>query len=445
VKPPKPPTPLHELLKKLPKSRFEQIFAHESTRSIGALPYLPWDKVRYSKPPDGLTHEEWWLVLKIARAGMRREVPLRDKQGASFSYALPDEALRLLHKIDQYASGQIQLSEAVTNSATRDRYIVNSLIEEAITSSQLEGASTTRQVAKEMIRSGRAPRDKSEKMIVNNYAAMLYARDAQHMKLTPELVLELHRIVTDGTLENPEAAGRLQRTSDDRVGVYDDEGTLLHSPPPAAELDKRLTLMCAFANGEVGQNVYIHPVAKAIILHFWLGYDHPFEDGNGRTARALFYWSMLSQGYWLTEFLSISRILKKAPSQYARSFLYTETDDNDLTYFLLYQLKVISRSIEELQEYLRQKMAEIRDVKILTSKSVTEFNQRQLALLTQAMHDESSFFTISSHSRSHRISQETSRKDLRELQDRGLLRKEKQGKRFVYVPMPDISVKLQEL
>ncbi len=439
-----PPSPMHELLNKLSKSRIVAILGHESTQSIGTLPYLPWDKVRYSKPPDGLTHEEWWVALKVARTGMQREVPLRDKENAKFTYALPDEALKLLHEIDRYASGQIQLSEAVTNPATRDRYIVNSLIEEAITSSQLEGASTTRQVAKEMIRSGRAPRDKSEKMIINNYAAMLLARDSQHMKLTPELVLELHRIATEGTLENPEAAGRLQRSNDARVGVYDSEGTLLHSPPPVEELEEQLARMCSFANGEIGEGVYIHPVARAIILHFWLAYDHPFEDGNGRTARAIFYWSMLSQGYWLTEFLSISRILKKAPSQYGQSFLYTETDDNDLTYFLLYQLNVVSRSIVDLQEYLRQKMAELREVRLLTNRSIAEFNQRQLALLTQAMENKGSLFTISSHSRSHRISLETSRKDLQDLEERGLLEREKQGRKFVYIPAADIPARLHE-
>lgn len=440
-----PPTPVHELLGKLPKSRIVAVLGHEAAQSIGTKEYLHWDKVRYSKPPDGLTHEEWWLALKVARTGMQREVPLRDKKGAPFTYALPDEALILLHEIDRYASGQIQMSEAVTNPATRDRYIVNSLMEEAITSSQLEGASTTRQVAKEMIRSGRAPRDKSEKMIANNYEAMLLARSWRDQKLTPELVLELHRTATDGTLDDPESAGRLQRSDDDRIGVFDSQDNLLHAPPPASELEDRLAQMCEFANGEIGNEVYIHPVARAIILHFWLGYDHPFEDGNGRTARAVFYWSMLSQNYWLTEFLSISRILKNAPSQYARSFLLTETDDNDLTYFLLYQLNVISRSIRNLHDYLRTKMAEIRDVKVLLSRSVADFNQRQLALLTQATQGDSGFFSIASHARSHRVSMETSRKDLHELEGRGLLRREKQGKAYVYFPVDDIVDRLRDI
>ena len=60
---------------------------------------------------------------------------------------------------------------------------------------------------------------------------------------------------------------------------------------------------------------FIHPMIRSIILHFWLAYDHPFVDGNGRTARALFYWSMLRHGYWLFEFISISQIILKGPDQ----------------------------------------------------------------------------------------------------------------------------------
>ena len=116
--------------------------------------------------------------------------------------------------------------------------------------------------------------------------------------------------------------------------MYDE---IFHDPPPAEQLDERMAAMCDFANGKI-PNHFIHPVVRAIILHFWLAYDHPFVDGNGRTARALFYWLMLRNNYWLFEFISISQIIRKAPIKYGRAFLYTETDDNDLTYFILYHL-----------------------------------------------------------------------------------------------------------
>jgi Fic family protein len=138
--------------------------------------------------------------------------------------------------------------------------------------------------------------------------------------MTPEMLFELHRIVTLGTLDDPSAAGRLQRPDEERVKVYGDGEQILHAPPPAEQLTERLARFCDFANGDKG-GAWTHPVVRAIVLHFWIGYDHYFEDGNGRTARAIFYWAMLRQDYWLTEFLTISTILRKAPTAYAQSFL----------------------------------------------------------------------------------------------------------------------------
>lgn len=54
-----------------------------------------------------------------------------------------------------------------------------------------------------------------------------------------------------------------------------------------------------------------------------IAYMHPFVDGNGRTARALFYWYMLKSGYWLTEYLSISRVIAKSKSP-MKMLIYTQ-------------------------------------------------------------------------------------------------------------------------
>ena len=78
------------------------------------------------------------------------------------------------------------------------------------------------------------------------------------------------------------------------------------------------------------------------------------------------------------EYVSISRLLLKAPTQYGMSFLYTETDEFDATYFLLYQLKIIRREIEDLMAFLRRKMAEVRDT--LQLLRGTDLNHRQVAL-----------------------------------------------------------------
>jgi Fic family protein len=412
------------------------------TNGIAGQRYLPWDEIRYRKPPEGLTIEQWWVAQKIARRGMYRRVPLNDKNGEPFIFALPDEVLQETDYIASYASGQIGLSEQVTNPSTRDRYLVSQLIEEAITSSQLEGASTSRKVAREMIRSGRRPQNRSETMILNNFHAMQRIGEVRQEKLTIELIHEIHRIVTDGTLDNPDAAGRFQLPEEDRVSVWDEEGELLHSPPPAEQLTERMQRVCEFANGQVGTG-YLPGVLRALAVHFMIGYEHPFEDGNGRTARALFYWSMLNQGYWLTEFLSVSRILKRAHARYARSFLYTETDENDLTYFFIYHLNVLHRAIDELHAYLARKMAEIQEVRATLRQSADAFNIRQLALLQHALKSPGAIYSVQSHKTSHRVSIETARSDLVTLESLGLLVKRKWGKRYVFEPVADLANKIR--
>jgi Fic family protein len=408
--------------------------------ATGASPpgrYLHWDDMRHRRPPGDLSVQEWWLATKLGRNAQRRELPLHASDGDPFGYTLPDRLLELLHVIDQRASGEIILSEVVTDHASRRRYLMDSLMEEAIASSQLEGAGTTRKVAKEMLRTGRPPRDLSERMILNNYRAIERISEMKSDPLSSAAVFELHRILTEGTLENPEAAGRLQRWDEVRVSVVDPaDDTVLHVPPPADQLPERLERMVEWANRKPDEP-FIHPVLRAIVVHLWLAYDHPFEDGNGRTARALFYWVMASQGYWLTEYLSISRLLNDARAKYRRSFLLTETDDLDASYFMLYHSEVIVRAIDDLHEHLRDRMRDLRETEELLRRS--DLNHRQLALLSYALRHPDAGFTYRSHARSHRVVRQTARRDLLELVDKGLLAASRVGRAVHFRPVPDLA------
>jgi Fic family protein len=374
---------------------------------------------------------------------MQRALPLADKQGKPFTYALPDEVLRGIETVDKHTSGRIGVPELVTHDApTRDRYVISSLIEEAITSSQLEGASTTHKVAKDMLRTGRKPRTRDERMIVNNYRGMLRVREVRHEPLTPALICELHAIITESTLDNPDSCGRMQLPGEERVVVGDVDGDVLHVPPAAEELPERLQRLCDFANG-TSDAAYVPPVVRAVVLHFMLGYDHPFEDGNGRTARLLFYWSMLSQDYWLAEFLPISRLLTRAPAQYARSYLHSEQDDGDLTYFVLYQLGIIQRAITDLYRYLDRKVTEARHLRKGLAAMSRQFNHRQLALLEHAIKNPDAQYTVASHSRSHNVALQTARVDLQSLERQGLLTRITSRRGFAWIPADDLDGRLR--
>ncbi len=403
--------------------------------------YLHWDELRFRTPPEGLTREQWWWGIKWQRRSQSREVPLISTSGRPFTFALVDPLPEYLHQIDQRSGGTIRLPEPVTNPETRDQYLVRSLIEEAFTSSQIEGAGTTREAAKQIIREGRAPRDRGERMVWNNYQTMERILSLGGEELSRDLVFEIHRMVTEGTLPDATAAGRFRR-SDEPIVVGDHIGEVdYHVPPPASELAERLEKMCAFAN-ERSPGSFIHPVIRAMILHFWLAYDHPFVDGNGRTARALFYWSMLRHDYWLFEYISISHAIYKAPIKYERAFLYTETDENDLTYFLLYHVDVIVQAVEALHEYIEKRSQRLRSL-AAELRGMEGLNHRQRELIQHAVRHPGFHYTVESHRRSHRVVTQTARTDLLGLVDRGLLHTEKVGRVLHFLPVPDLEEKLR--
>ncbi len=406
--------------------------------------YEHWDQLRHLTPPEGLTSEEWWLGIKMARRALRQEVPLKDKTGMPFTVVLSDSIQRKLFLIGRDAAGALRGQDSTQSEVTREHYLVRSLMEEAMTSSQLEGAATTTQVAKEMLRSGRPPRDYGERMIYNNYVAMRELKRWCQQPLTPASIFEIHRKLTDGTLEDDGCAGRFRLPSEDIV-IEDGTGRVLHVPPHSRELEQRMQSLCDFANQSDDGEHFVHPVVRAILIHFQVGYDHPFVDGNGRTARTLFYWSLLRSGFWMAEYLSISSILKRTPAQYMRSYLYTETDEGDTTYFVEHQLDALLEAIDGVHRYITRKQREQAAAAALLkpgSPLAIQINHRQRALLLNALKNPGKIFTIEMHRRSHGTSYQTARADLLSLAEGEFLHRSREGKAFVFAPAPDLEKRL---
>lgn len=400
--------------------------------------YRHWHKARFIAEDSGVDPQAAWLLLKIMRGSRRQSLPFSASDGSPVGYLIPDLVLQELSHIDRQLAGTITLDGQQPISETdRDRYIVSSLMEEAIASSKLEGASTLHRVAKAMLQRRRKPRNRDERMIVNNYQAILDIRHSQRNPLTPEFVIDLQRKLTEGTLDKPDESGRLRRASEDIV-VADMEGNVLHEPPHASTLEDRLESLCTFANSEPGDaGRFIHPFIRACAVHFQLAYDHPFCDGNGRTARALSYWVMLHAGYWMFEFLPISRLICESPGEYQRAFQYVETDEYDLTYFLVYATRLVARARQDLSEYIGRKRQDQQKARELFDRK--ELNDRQRQMLIEFMNSPSRQFTIEEQQTIWGVSNFTARADLLHLEKLGYLNRRKVGKKFVFTASEPLS------
>ncbi len=420
-----------------------------SNQEIGSLikkanrRYLYWDKFKYLVPKDLIEPRLAWFYLKLNRRVQAEHLSLKDKNDEHFNFWLPNQIQEYLHFVDKYAGGQISLDEPIINKESRDRYLVSSLMEEAISSSILEGAATTRKKAKEMLVSGKKPTSRADKMINNNYQTIRELRSFKDQPLTVELLNDLHRTITYETFDDPGISGRFRNENDGDIVVEDDQGNTLFVPPPVHEIEDRVNELIKFANDDHSTGSFIHPVIKAVILHFYLAYIHPYVDGNGRTARALFYWFMLKQGYWLIEYVSISRIILKAASQYVRAYLYTESDDQDLTYFISYHLKTLRLGFQELQAYIARKQ---KVVKLISDalRLPPDLNPRQSNLIQHALRHPGYPYTIQKHKIYHGVTYQTARTDLLGLVEKKMMDQTKRGKAFYFSLNKDLEKVLEQ-
>ena len=396
--------------------------------------YLYWDKVKY-QVPKGLKAEGFWSAVKYSR---RLQTKTFKFSACNFFFTETSFMQESLHNFDMNFGGTLASSNILTDK-NRHYYLVSSLMEEAIASSQMEGASTTRKVAKEMLRKQARPKDKSQQMILNNYNTIRYLSEHKNDDLTPELLLNIHKQITEKTLDDANDEGKFR--SDNNIFVVNGiTGEVAHEPPSFTVISETVEQICRFANND---ETFIHPVIKAIIIHFMISYLHPFVDGNGRTARSLFYWYMLKKGYWLTEYLSISRVIYKSKVQYEKAFLYTEHDDFDLGYFIQYNLKVLKQAFEELQIYLERKTQENN---ALLEYRILGLNERQMQIIKICVEKPSSMFTSKDLQTRFNVSVKTLRSDLEGLVSVGLMETVAVNKRLTgYTRSKNFENKLEEI
>ena len=367
--------------------------------------YEYWDKVKYKKLPEDITPQKLWTLVKASR--LRNMIPVWEKY--RIKLCITSQMQRLCHEFDM-KFGSLWEVEGDTQSVEKKYYLSSSLMEEAIYSSKMEGASTTRIVAKDMLRKKKSPQNKSQQMIVNNYNTIQYIVEHKDEPLTEELLLTIHRLMTEKTMENSEEAGRF-RTNDKVVVADMVEGDIIYTPPSFQEIPEFVESLCDFFNNN--SRTFIHPIIRGIIVHFMLAFMHPFVDGNGRTARALFYWYMLKEGYKLTEYMSISRVIANSKSNYEKAFRYVENDGNDIGYFVAYNLRALEISFQQLRDYIQRKQREKRAASSFMMAG--NINQRQALILQRLKEEPDTIFTVKDVQEQFSISSMTARKDLSDL------------------------------
>ncbi len=374
--------------------------------------YLYWDKVKYQNIKD-YSPEILWSAVKFNRSSRSKTIKFGKYV---FQYNPTDSIQKGLHLFDLHIGGNLG-TKSIIPGDDKKRYLVSSIMEEAIASSQIEGAVTTRKRAKEMLRKNIKPKTKSEQMIVNNYETIKHILEIQNEPINIERLFEIHKRITNQTLDDNHDEGIYRDNND--INVIDVvDGEIVHTPPSYEEVPELMNELFLFFN-ENHKEDFVHPIIKGCIIHFMIGWIHPFVDGNGRTARALFYWYLLKSGYWLTEYLSISRLIVRSKVQYAQAFIYSETDQNDLTYFINYKIKTMQLAYDSLREYIQRKINEKKQT--ANFQIINGINDRQALILKWIYQEPEIIFSVREIENRFIVSNQTARTDLIQLVERGYL------------------------
>jgi Fic family protein len=142
----------------------------------------------------------------------------------------------------------------------------------------------------------------------------------------------------------------------------------------------------------------------------------------------------MRDGYWMFQYIPTSPVIKRTKRQYENAFLYVETDENDLGYFLQYILKTTKLAIEELIQHIKNKQS--KRVDFLKQMPITNLSQRQLELIELFHKKQILLIDVETYKRRFSIAYETARSELLELAKEGVLFKRTVGRKFTFEAGP---------
>lgn len=369
--------------------------------------------------PAGLTLTQTETLLGAVNRLRAITIPLPDFDGQTYWYTMPHDIKSLLRVIDHHCTSGSELDREISNRRGR-RFLVRALVEEAIATSRLDGVDIPYDEAHELLQMDRTPANDDERVVVNAHHLLSELPGLAESALTPELLLGLYERVTEGT-------ARLEF----------DGAELIGGPVAAMTRLEVLKQLCAIANYQQDVNAE-HPAITALVLLRDVPYWKPFPKYNGAIARILFRLHAVKHNYPVLGLLPISEIAARNPEKesvsasgphFTRLTRYSEID---MTGHVAAILEAVNVAIQRLRAQIEQ-VQERDDALRELLQSDPLLNGRQRSILGRALREPGTRFRIRYHQTTHNIAYSTARADLMELEEKGYLRQEQEGKAFVFV------------
>src|SRR5690606_11774967 len=184
--------------------------------------------------------------------------------------------------------------------------------------------------------------------------------------------------------------------------------------PEADRLEAEMTRFIKAFNSRSA----IDPVLKAGIAHFWFVTIHPFEDGNGRIARAIADMALARADGTKDRFYSMSSQIEAERKEYYRRLEAAQRGDLDITRWLEWFLGCLDRAIGSANETLG---AVLYKAALWQRINLRPINDRQRLVINRMLNGFKGFLSTSKYAKLAKCSTDTALRDIRELLDRGIL------------------------
>lgn len=365
--------------------------------------------------PASLTIGTFWPELFALRRERAIYTTLPDAQGAPLWFVETPPVAAHIDAIAEFARSEPP--DSFRESDTSEEREAEAMLDEALYSSAIEGASSSRRRATTLIRKGASPADESERMILNNYRALEHALEHTDEPIDEGTILKIFAIVTEGTAAAPKGAPGWR---DAGVQVVSASQRAVYTAPSREKVPGMMRALVEFIRDEDA-----HPLVAASIAHFYFVHVHPFFDGNGRTARALSLMILLQAGYDVFRGFSLSNLIASERAKYYRAIRDVEESDGDMTYFVEYCTGVMARGVKKLG----REVAAGRALEALRRANLPE---RAMKGAKWLLSGKSETITIGAWSKKYAVSFETARQDLFKLEELGILKRRIEGRRFVF-------------
>lgn len=265
------------------------------------------------------------------------------------------------------------------------------------------------------------PRDIQEVINYRNVMTLLDELSFKRGDLTLEILLDIHRTTVDKII-SAEKVGVLRTTQ----VIIKEEGTdkVVLKPPPFVEVPYLLEDFFGWLNSEIARE--INPVIRAGIVHYVLVAIHPFVEGNGRTVRAFTQLLLMREGYDIKRFFSLEENFDSDLASYYDALFKVDKDSQhiaqrDLTPWIEYFTEVVAVELSKIKEKVRKLSLDTR-MKVKFGEQIA-LSERQMRLM-EYISDQVAVPMLDLKRLIPMVSEDTILRDLKILQDKGIIKKE---------------------